>query len=96
MKILEKNVYSCDCCGNYRGIVKEKMNDIVHVYCLCDLNHLKSIPSPCMISKDGVTFYWKPISEYKNEGGAWVHVAHFAGPILENKNTKISKDTKKT
>ena len=79
MKILQKHVYKCRYCGNLRGVVNEAYNGNVNVYCLCDLQSYINWPSPCMICPNGVTFRWKPISDYKNEKGEWWHVPSFMG-----------------
>ena len=82
--IVSKNIKECSICKNFRGEIEEKYNGRVPVFCRCDLDKLKEkCPSTCAISLDGKNFWWKPISNFKDENGQWIHVPHFGGPVLK-------------
>jgi len=82
--IISKNIEECPVCKNFKGEIEEKYNGRVPVFCRCDLYKLKeSCPKTCAISLNGKDIWWKPISNFKDENGQWIHVAHFGGPALK-------------
>jgi hypothetical protein len=86
MEITTRDIKLCKKCNNYRGIVEEKYNGKVSVYCACDLKLVKINDnegrSPSMVSPDGKKLWWTPISKYKAEDGRLIHVPYFGGPNM--------------
>lgn len=84
MEITNINIQLCPVCNNYKGLVEEKYNGTVRVYCACDLKDRKS---PCMVCPNGDKFWWIPISNHKDADGQLCHAPYFYGPTL-NRGTK--------
>lgn len=87
MHIIEESLSVCEECGQRRGHIIERYNGLVPVYCNCDLwDKEKKLANPCAICYEqgmgGHSPIWKPISDYRDEWGHWIHVPHFAGPSV--------------
>jgi hypothetical protein len=85
IELREIDLTKCEQCGSFHGSVVEQHNGQVPVLCQCDRSRIARdalhFPSPSMLSSDGKTVKWTPITEHRTSDGTWVHTPYF-GSIL--------------
>lgn len=90
---VEARVSRCAVCEGFTGWVVEKYNGPTAVLCHCNIQKLHGhIPSPSMISEDGITFYWSPTTDHLAEDGRRWHTPHFGGPPVPASHLTFEED----
>jgi hypothetical protein len=83
MEIKIKKLQACNTCYRLKGEVFEKDNDIVPVYCICDLKERKH-SNRCasligsVIGSGDIRLIWTPTCNHSDKDGEFWHVPAFS------------------